>query len=230
MYDTAWDMMKVIDWLSDRDDVDASRIGVTRISLGGMHTWFTAAADPRVAAAAPLIGVQNYRYALDQGLWHARVDSIRPLFAEVAKQMGKPATGDFKLSDGNRQLHMVASGGTPSIDAEVVEAVWKQVCPSLIDGGQEMDGPQSLRLIAPRPLLIANGEPDLGPIASGYFGAALLAGMWCAIGVFFDFAHDLRELAGQDFDLAHREVDLFDQRAQRELRGRGRAEGHAAVL
>lgn len=26
--------------------------------LSGMHTWFTAVADPRIAAAVPLIGVQ----------------------------------------------------------------------------------------------------------------------------------------------------------------------------
>ena len=34
-------------------------------------------------------------------------------------------------------------------------------------------------------LLIANGDPDVGPIVSGYVGAFLLSGMWCAIGVFF---------------------------------------------
>lgn len=32
---------------------------MTGISLGGMHTWLAAAADERVAAAAPMIGVQE---------------------------------------------------------------------------------------------------------------------------------------------------------------------------
>jgi len=38
--------------------VDAARIGVTGVSLGGMHSWLLAAVDERVAAAAPMIGVQ----------------------------------------------------------------------------------------------------------------------------------------------------------------------------
>lgn len=43
-----------------RPDVEPGRIGMTGVSLGGMHTWLTAAADERVAAAAPMIGVQNF--------------------------------------------------------------------------------------------------------------------------------------------------------------------------
>lgn len=40
--------------------MDAARIGMTGVSLGGMHTWLAAAADERVAAAAPMIGVQYF--------------------------------------------------------------------------------------------------------------------------------------------------------------------------
>ncbi len=51
-------MQILLDYLESRPDVDARRIGMTGVSLGGMHTWLTAAADPRVAVAAPMIGVQ----------------------------------------------------------------------------------------------------------------------------------------------------------------------------
>jgi dienelactone hydrolase len=138
MYDSCWDMMRVIDWVEQRDDVDAARIGMTGISLGGMHTWLTAAVDSRVAAAAPLIGVQHYKYALDNTLWHARVESLGAFFDAIRAEMGKP-----------------------EVDSEVVASVWQQLCPELIDGSMAMDAPQSLRLIAPRPLLIANGESDM---------------------------------------------------------------------
>ncbi len=138
MYDTAWDLMRVLDWVERRRDVDASRIGMTGISLGGMHTWMTSAVDKRIAAAAPLIGVQNYRYALDNTLWHARVESLAPFFDAIRSRMGK-------------------SG----VDDEVVQLVWKRICPELIDGTMAMDAPKSLQLIAPRPLLIANGEMDM---------------------------------------------------------------------
>ena len=75
MYDTAWDCTKVIDWLCQRPDVDPTRIGITGVSLGGMHAWLTAAADPRIAAVVPLIGVQGYRWALDNEAYMGRVGS-----------------------------------------------------------------------------------------------------------------------------------------------------------
>ena len=49
---------RLLDYLETRADVDAARIGVTGVSLGGMHAWLLAAVDERVAAAAPMIGVQ----------------------------------------------------------------------------------------------------------------------------------------------------------------------------
>jgi cephalosporin-C deacetylase-like acetyl esterase len=46
-----WDSMRAIDYLQSRPDVDASRIGVTGNSGGGLNTLYTAAIDPRVSAA-----------------------------------------------------------------------------------------------------------------------------------------------------------------------------------
>ena len=48
----------MLTYLAARPDVDAARLGCTGVSLGGMHAWLLAALDPRVACAAPLIGVQ----------------------------------------------------------------------------------------------------------------------------------------------------------------------------
>src|SRR4051812_1074923 len=47
-FDTAWDVMRLIDYLETRDDIDAKRIGLIGISKGGMETWLSAAVDPRV--------------------------------------------------------------------------------------------------------------------------------------------------------------------------------------
>ena len=51
-------MQILLDYLESRPDVDSRRIGMTGVSLGGMHTWLTASLDPRVGVAAPMIGVQ----------------------------------------------------------------------------------------------------------------------------------------------------------------------------
>lgn len=58
MLDNVWDLVILLDYLATRPDVDASKIGMTGLSLGGMHSWLTAALDDRVAVAAPMIGVQ----------------------------------------------------------------------------------------------------------------------------------------------------------------------------
>lgn len=76
-FDTTWDVMRLIDYLVTRNDVDAARIGLTGISKGGIETYLTTAADPRVAVAVPYIGVQSFKWALDNGAWPARVATIR---------------------------------------------------------------------------------------------------------------------------------------------------------
>jgi dienelactone hydrolase len=139
-YDTVWDVMRLIDYLSTRKDVDAARIGLTGISKGGIETYFTAAADPRVAAAVPYIGVQSFKWELENGQWRARIATIQDGFNEAAASAGKsPGSVDFVREFYARVV--------PGIDAQ-------------------FDGPQMLPLIAPRPLLVINSDSDANtPIA-----------------------------------------------------------------
>ncbi|XP_058785125.1 uncharacterized protein LOC131660027 [Vicia villosa] len=134
IYDTVWDLIKLADYLTQREDIDPSRIGITGISLGGMHAWFAAAADTRYAVVAPIIGVQGFRWAIDNDKWHDRVDSIKPVFEVARHDLGKSA-----------------------IDKDVVEKVWDRIAPGL---ASKYDSPYSVPSIAPRPLLIINGADD----------------------------------------------------------------------
>ncbi|XP_014499633.1 uncharacterized protein LOC106760738 [Vigna radiata var. radiata] len=134
IYDTVWDLIKLADYLTQREDIDPSRIGITGISLGGMHAWFAAFADTRYAVVVPLIGVQGFRWAIDNDKWKARVDSIKPVFETACHHLGKDV-----------------------IDKEAVEKVWDRIAPGL---ASEFDSPYSIPAIAPRPLLILNGAED----------------------------------------------------------------------
>jgi dienelactone hydrolase len=139
-YDTVWDVMRLIDYLDTRKDVDASRIGLTGISKGGIETYLTAAADTRVAAAVPYIGVQSFEWALDNGQWRARIATIQDGFAAAAASAGKsPDSVDF------------------------VREFYARVVPGITS---HFDGPAMLPMVAPRPLLVINGDSDANtPIA-----------------------------------------------------------------
>ncbi|KAL7164432.1 hypothetical protein ACSBR2_040364 [Camellia fascicularis] len=134
IFDTVWDLIKLADYLIQREDIDPSKIGITGESLGGMHAWFAAAVDTRYAVAVPIIGVQGFRWAIDHDKWHGRVDSIKAVFEEAQIHLGKSA-----------------------IDKEVVEQVWIRIAPGL---ASKFDSPYSIPIIAPRPLLILNGKKD----------------------------------------------------------------------
>lgn len=51
-----WNAIRGIDLLCERPEVDNANIGVTGISGGGIVSWYTGAADPRVKATAPVCG------------------------------------------------------------------------------------------------------------------------------------------------------------------------------
>lgn len=133
-WDTVWDAMRLVDYLETRPDVDAKRIGLMGISKGGIETYFTAAADERIAVAVPCIGVQSFRWALDHEAWQGRVGTIGKGFAAAAK-----------------------SAGVERPDTAFVSRFYDRVVPGI---NTDFDGPVMLTLIAPRPLLIINGDRD----------------------------------------------------------------------
>ncbi|KAF5456507.1 hypothetical protein F2P56_025979 [Juglans regia] len=134
IFDTVWDLIKLADYLTQREDIDPARIGITGESLGGMHAWYGAVADTRYAVVAPIIGVQGFRWAIENDKWHGRVDSIKPVFEEARIDLGKN-----------------------EIDKEVVEKVWDRIAPGL---ASHFDLHHTILAIAPRPLLIVNGAED----------------------------------------------------------------------
>jgi dienelactone hydrolase len=133
-FDTAWDVMRLIDYLETRDDIDPRRIGLFGISKGGIETYLAAAIDPRVAAAVPCIAVESFRWAVDNDSWQSRIGTVQAAFDAAARDSG------------------VANPG-----ADFVRTFYARVAPG-IDG--RFDGPAMVPLIAPRPLLAINGEID----------------------------------------------------------------------
>jgi dienelactone hydrolase len=114
LYDTVWDAMCLIDYLVTRDDVDPQRIGMTGISKGGMETTLAAFADPRVAAAAPIIGVQSFEWGLENNAFQARALSLGDavpnptVAASVRLFYDRVAPGLLEMFDGPQVLPLVA--------------------------------------------------------------------------------------------------------------------------
>ncbi len=133
-YDTVYDLWRTVDYLETRRDVDRKRIGMLGISMGGIETWLAAATDTRIAAAVPLIGVQSLRWSLENEKWQGRAGTIKLAHEAAAKDLGEPV-----------------------VNSRVCRALWNKVIPGILD---EFDCPNMLREIAPRPLLILNGEND----------------------------------------------------------------------
>ena len=134
LYDTVWDVIRLIDYLETRDDVDAKRIGLIGFSKGGMETYLAAAAEPRIAVAVPCIGVQSFRWALEHESWKSRIETIQPAANAAAKEAGLDLP-----------------------DTAFVRKFYDRVVPGIYG---QFDGPAMLPLIAPCPLLVIVGEID----------------------------------------------------------------------
>jgi dienelactone hydrolase len=64
-----WNAMRALDYLATRPEVDTTQIGATGISGGGIGTFWIAAIDDRVKAAAPVSGLGDLTfYAGEDGI------------------------------------------------------------------------------------------------------------------------------------------------------------------
>jgi dienelactone hydrolase len=62
-----WDLMRGLDYLATRPEADMSRIGITGASGGGLATLWAFAAEPRFAAAAPVVYASSYEVNPNNG-------------------------------------------------------------------------------------------------------------------------------------------------------------------
>ena len=134
LYDTVWDVMRLVDYLETRADVDPKRIGIMGISKGGTEAYLAAAVDPRIAAAVPIIGVQGFRWALDNDQWQPRISMFSPPVESAARDEG-----------------------VKKVDAAFVRRFYDRVVPGIYG---DYDAGSMLALIAPRPVLVINGDSD----------------------------------------------------------------------
>ncbi len=137
LWETAFDLTRLIDYLQTRPDVDPDRIGMTGISEGGILTWMTAAMDDRIKVAVPIIGVTCFGDAFsgaDGAETQAQIKLFQPVLAPYAHDLGEPG-----------------------ITGKVVREAWQKLIPGMQD---RFDAPNILPLIAPRPLLILSHEQD----------------------------------------------------------------------
>ena len=133
-YDNCWDVMRTVDYLSTRPDVDATRIGLTGTSKGGIEAYLTAAVDDRIKVVVPALAMQSFRWGLNHDRWQGRAASVLAAHEAVAADLKQPA-----------------------VNREVCQALWAKVIPGIRD---EFDGPSMVRLLAGRPTLFLNGDKD----------------------------------------------------------------------
>ena len=133
-YDTVWDLWCLVDYLETRPDIDAKRLGMIGFSMGGIQTWLAASVDERILVSVPAIGVQSFRWSLENEQWQGRAKTISLAHEAAAKDLGEP-----------------------KVNARVCKELWTKIIPGILD---RHDCPSMLRLFAGRPLLILNGTKD----------------------------------------------------------------------
>lgn len=134
LYDTSYDLWRLVDYLVTRPDVQADRIGLSGISMGGMETWMAAAVDKRIKVVVLNISAQSFKWSLENERWQGRAGTIKAAHEKAAKDMGDA-----------------------TVNSKNVKALWDKLIPGITG---EFDCPSMIRLIAPRPLLVLSNEKD----------------------------------------------------------------------
>lgn len=134
LWDTAYDLWRLTDYLVTRADVQPQRIGMTGISMGGIETWMAASVDARIKVAVLDIAAQSFKWSLENNRWQGRARTIQAAHLRAAKDLGDSV-----------------------INQKNVKAVWDKLLPGIT---AEFDCPSMIRLFVPRPLLVLSTEKD----------------------------------------------------------------------
>lgn len=131
LIDTAFDLIRLMDYLQTRPDVDPDRIGVVGLSEGGFEAWMAAVADPRFKAIVPVVGLTRFTRIVDPS---NDLYSFQRVYRAVAQARGEKA-----------------------ITPQVIRSFWEKMLPGF---DAEFDPMHLVPTLAPRPLLILSHEND----------------------------------------------------------------------
>ena len=72
----AWNSIRALDYLQTRPEVDPAKFGVTGRSGGGAYSWWIAAVDDRIQAAAPVAGITDLENHVVDGTVEGHCDCM----------------------------------------------------------------------------------------------------------------------------------------------------------
>ena len=144
----AWNGIRALDYLESRPEVDKTRFGVTGRSGGGAYSWWIAALDERIKAAAPTAGITSLKNYVVDGCVEGHCDCmfmvntyrwdydrvmglVAPralLVCNTDKDPIFPISGVFQLYQSARRLY-ASMGAEDKIGLQVAEGPHKDVQP-----------------------------------------------------------------------------------------------------
>lgn len=71
-----WNAIRALDYLETRPEIDANRFAITGRSGGAAMSWFTAAVDPRVKVAIPVMGISTNAANVEAGAQRGHCDCM----------------------------------------------------------------------------------------------------------------------------------------------------------
>jgi dienelactone hydrolase len=131
---TARDVSKIIDALSARSDVDASRIAVMGISMGSSTCMVLAWREPRVSVVVALIGAVDFWYDMTKTAPGPEQDARRKALSPRVRQLVASLNPRDRMSAIAPKALFLANGGRDKgIDIQSVKKFVKDLQPSYKD-------------------------------------------------------------------------------------------------
>lgn len=128
---TARDVSKIIDALSARGDVDASRIAVMGISMGSSTCMVVAWREPRISVVVALIGAVDFWYDMTKTAPGPEQDARRKALSPRVRQLVASLNPRDRMSAIAPKALFLANGGRDKgIDIQSVKKFVKELQPS----------------------------------------------------------------------------------------------------
>lgn len=74
-----WNAIRALDYLETREEIGSDRFAMTGRSGGAAMTWFTAAVEPRIKVAIPIMGISTYAASVPMNTQRLHCDCMFPV-------------------------------------------------------------------------------------------------------------------------------------------------------